>query len=594
MIRRRGRKAKWGCVVVLLLFAAVCCAAPVGNAISAYGALKTAAQEDGGIAEGGSAADIPPRMLAAYKKAVQQVGKHVPKCQGMRWPILAGIAKVESNHAVGRNIADNGDIRPKIYGVLLNGSGVGGNTSVIPDTDGGKWDSRSQGERAVGPFQFLPSTWEGVWKHSGGAKAADPHNADYAALGATIYLCGNDRDLTKRAQLKAAIWQYNQSGEYVANVLGWIDQYTADAEDPDLKNVTGKVRTVIEAALSQRGVPYSWGGGNAKGKSTGSCCSPSGKSGTGIKGFDCSGLTQYAYAKAGVSLPRVAFAQAGVGQRIPASLGTLALKPGDLVFFATAPGRDDLSRGHLPGQRADGERPQTGDGGPPGRREHHVRLRGGSEAPVTTPPARSPRLLIVGAVLLVVAGIVLLVVPRGKEPPAPVTSSTVTANQASAVSKPPADKSTASASVSTTPAVPTPSVLQSALPPHGEGAAGDRAVQQSLEAAWPSDLPTADEQQLLTAGRALLRADATGAGRTKWPDVFPDTDQAVAPAFATVRFRIQAAIARRGGSSGKAVVHLVWAGTDRGGTYTDLRSTDLFFTRTLKKGEPTWTPQPRI
>jgi cell wall-associated NlpC family hydrolase len=332
--------ARWGCVVVLLGFAAVCCAVPVGNAISAYVALKTGAQDDGGIAEGGSAADIPPRMLSAYKRAVQQVGKHVPECQGMRWPILAGIAKVESNHAVGRNIAAGGDIRPKIYGVLLNGSGAGGNTSVFPDTDGGKWDGNSQGERAVGPFQFLPSTWEGAGEDAGGDKTADPHNADDAALGAAIYLCGNGRDLTKRAQLKAAIWQYNHSGEYVANVLGWIDQYTAAAKDPDLKSLSGKVRTVIEAALSQRGVPYSWGGGNAKGKSTGICCSPSGKSGTNIKGFDCSGLTTYAYAKVGISLPRVAAAQAGVGQRIPASLGTLALKPGDLVFYATVPGRD--------------------------------------------------------------------------------------------------------------------------------------------------------------------------------------------------------------------------------------------------------------
>ncbi|WP_308406633.1 bifunctional lytic transglycosylase/C40 family peptidase [Streptomyces sp. AC555_RSS877] len=327
-------------MTVLLLFAAVCCAAPVSGAISAYVALQTGLQDDGGIADGGTAADIPARMLTAYKKAVQQVVKHVPTCQGMRWPILAGIAKVESNHAVGRNIADNGDIRPKIYGVLLNGSGAGGNTTVFPDTDGGKWDGTSGGERAIGPFQFLPSTWEGVGKDAGGDKTADPHNADDAALGAAIYLCGNGRDLTKRAQLKAAIFQYNHSNEYVANVLGWIDQYTAAAKDPDLKNVSGKVRTVIEAALSQRGVPYSWGGGNASGKSHGICCSPSGKSGTNIKGFDCSGLTVYAYAKAGIQLPRTAAAQAGVGQRIPASLGTSALKPGDLVFYADAPGRD--------------------------------------------------------------------------------------------------------------------------------------------------------------------------------------------------------------------------------------------------------------
>ncbi|MER6678538.1 bifunctional lytic transglycosylase/C40 family peptidase [Streptomyces sp. NPDC000983] len=327
-------------MVALLMLAAVCCAAPVSGAISAYVALRAGAQDDSGLAEDGSAADIPPRMLAAYKKAVQQAGTYVPRCRGIRWPVLAGIAKVESNHAVGRSITAGGDIRPKIYGVLLNGSGAGGNTTVFPDTDNGRWDGTARGERAVGPFQFLPSTWESVGKDAGGDKTADPHNADDAALGAAIYLCGNDRDLTKRSQLEAAIFQYNHSQAYVTNVLGWIDQYTAAAKDPDLKNVTGKVRTVIEAALSQRGVPYSWGGGNASGTSYGICCSPNGKSGAGIKGFDCSGLTQYAYAKAGVSLPRVASAQAGAGRRIPAGLGTSALKAGDLVFYATAPGRD--------------------------------------------------------------------------------------------------------------------------------------------------------------------------------------------------------------------------------------------------------------
>lgn len=340
MTRRRSRKAKWGCLTVMLLIAAVCCAAPISGAISAVVALQSAARDDGGIAEGGTAADIPPRMLTAYKKAVPLVGRYVPRCRGMRWPVLAGIAKVESNHAIGRSIADNGDISPRIYGVLLNGSGAGGNTTAIPDTDGGRWDGTASGERAVGPFQFLPSTWEGIGKDANGDKTADPHNADDAALGAAVYLCGNGRDLTKRSQLEAAILQYNHSTEYLSNVLGWIDQYTAAAKDPDLKNVSGKVRTAIEAALSQRGVPYSWGGGNASGLSYGFCCSPSGKSGASIKGFDCSGLTQYAYARAGISLPRVAASQAGVGKRIPASLGTLALKPGDLVFFATAPGRD--------------------------------------------------------------------------------------------------------------------------------------------------------------------------------------------------------------------------------------------------------------
>ncbi|MFF7130492.1 hypothetical protein [Streptomyces sp. NPDC008240] len=121
--------------------------------------------------------------------------------------------------------------------------------------------------------------------------------------------------------------------------------------------------------------------------------------------------------------------------------------------------------------------------------------------------------------------------------------------------------------------------------------AGDPAIQQALEAAWPADLAAEDERPLLAAGRALLRADATGIGRAKWPGVFGSADRAVAPAFSAARFRIQAAIARRNGSNGRAVVHLVWAGTDRGGTHTDGRITNLYFTRTSTKGASTWTPR---
>jgi hypothetical protein len=131
------------------------------------------------------------------------------------------------------------------------------------------------------------------------------------------------------------------------------------------------------------------------------------------------------------------------------------------------------------------------------------------------------------------------------------------------------------------------------LPPRGEGAAGDRAIQQALESAWPADLPAGDERWLLAAGRALLRADATGTGRERWPEVFPGSGRGLAPAFSTARFRVQAAIARRVDRPGRAVVHLVWAGTDRGGTYSDGRITDLYFTRTAStKGTSSWVPQP--
>ncbi|MEU7688591.1 lytic transglycosylase domain-containing protein [Streptomyces spectabilis] len=217
----------------MLLAVVTACTAPLTGILSAGVLLTKAGDAEGesgtGWDAGGSAADIPATMLAAYKKASRLVVRHVPACRGMSWPVLAGIAKVESHHASGRAISKNGDIRPRILGVLLNGSGAGGNTTVFPDTDNGRWDGTAAGERAVGPFQFLPSTWASTGRDGNSDKERDPHNAFDAALGAAVYLCGRGRDLTKSSQLRAAIFQYNRSSTYVANVSGWISQYRAAA-----------------------------------------------------------------------------------------------------------------------------------------------------------------------------------------------------------------------------------------------------------------------------------------------------------------------------------------------------------------------------
>lgn len=206
---------------------------------------------------------------------------------------------------------------------------------------------------------------------------------------------------------------------------------------------------------------------------------------------------------------------------------------------------------------------------------------------------RSPRLLLTATAVLATAGAVLLALPQ---PPPARTAAPPSAVQRTDAA-PRAVVASASPERKTARATPARASAQSAgaaeLAPNGEGTAGDPAVQQALQAAWPADLPAADERRLLAAGRALLRADATGSGRAKWPGVFPGAERAGwAPAFATAGFRIQAAIARRDGSDDKAVVHLVWAGTDRGGAFTDGRITDWHFTRT-KKGVSAWTPQPR-
>lgn len=138
---------------------------------------------------------------------------------------------------------------------------------------------------------------------------------------------------------------------------------------------------------------------------------------------------------------------------------------------------------------------------------------------------------------------------------------------------------------------PAPTPSDAIAPPRSEGRAADAPIQRLLEQAWPADLPAAQEQQLRRDGALLLRADTTGVGRERFPQVFGDRPtQQVAPAFS--RLRIQAAIARKDGRGGdRAVVHLVWAAADRGGTYTDGHISDLYFHR--PKGHGPWTALPR-
>jgi cell wall-associated NlpC family hydrolase len=75
-----------------------------------------------------------------------------------------------------------------------------------------------------------------------------------------------------------------------------------------------QLTAALRAAESRRGLPYTWGA-------------------TGPAAFDCSGLVQWAFAQAGVSMPRVAADQARAGPAVPVS----QLQPGDLLFYHTDP-----------------------------------------------------------------------------------------------------------------------------------------------------------------------------------------------------------------------------------------------------------------
>nr|WP_240981715.1 NlpC/P60 family protein [Streptomyces sp. R302] len=199
-------------------------------------------EEAGAAASGPSAAapagvsGIGPVVLDAYVRAAAAMTTLRPRCRGMRWSVVAGIGRVESNHAAGRDVATSGAVTPRIYGVRLNGSGAGGNTSVHGDTDRGVLDGDTVYDRAVGPMQFIPSTWNGPSGQDGnGDGAKDPHNIYDAAQATAAYLCGTGpSDLGDDAQLRKAVLRYNQSGAYADEVLGHVHAYdrlgTAGAE----------------------------------------------------------------------------------------------------------------------------------------------------------------------------------------------------------------------------------------------------------------------------------------------------------------------------------------------------------------------------
>jgi cell wall-associated NlpC family hydrolase len=74
------------------------------------------------------------------------------------------------------------------------------------------------------------------------------------------------------------------------------------------------IGVMLQAALSRLGLPYVWGG-------------------SGPSTFDCSGLVQWSFARAGIAMPRVAADQALAGPSVPVS----QLAPGDLLFYHTDP-----------------------------------------------------------------------------------------------------------------------------------------------------------------------------------------------------------------------------------------------------------------
>lgn len=255
--------------------------------------------------------EIPADLLPVYMSAAAT-------CPGLPWQVLAGIGWAESRHAGGRADPATGDVRPPIVGPAIDGR-----TGFAAIRDPSQLDGWA---RALGPMQFLSTTWR-AWATLAPDRppgsTPDINNAWDAIYTAARYLCGGQDRLD---DVNAAVFRYNRSTAYAADVMVKAAAYGLGAQPPvtgDL--VTGSTDGVIAAAMTQLGVPYVWGAETP-----------------GV-GFDCSGLVQWAYAQAGIAVPRTTKQQVLAGT--PVSLDDL--RPGDLIFTRSVRDGAVVDLGHV-------------------------------------------------------------------------------------------------------------------------------------------------------------------------------------------------------------------------------------------------------
>ena len=171
----------------------------------------------------GSASDIPQAALSAYQRAEAVINEADKGCN-LPWELIAAIGRVESDHGRfgGNALDDRGVARPGIFGIALNGKN---DTQRILDTDAGQYDDDTRFDRAVGPMQFIPSTWSVVGVDGDNDGTRDPQDVDDAALATAVYLCSGDDDLSSEKGQRASVYRYNHSNDYVDLVLEIMQAY---------------------------------------------------------------------------------------------------------------------------------------------------------------------------------------------------------------------------------------------------------------------------------------------------------------------------------------------------------------------------------
>jgi membrane-bound lytic murein transglycosylase B len=166
------------------------------------------------IVETATAAGIPEAAARAYGRATL----NAPDGCGLGWTTLAAIGWVETHHGTigGRTLGADGRPSSTVLGPALDGEGPV--AAIGASAEGTRLHGNDRWEHAVGPMQFIPSSWQ-RWGADGDEDGhKDPHDLDDAALAAARYLCEGGGDLSTVDGWSAAVRSYNHSDAYVADV----------------------------------------------------------------------------------------------------------------------------------------------------------------------------------------------------------------------------------------------------------------------------------------------------------------------------------------------------------------------------------------
>ncbi|MEV0721524.1 lytic murein transglycosylase [Micromonospora purpureochromogenes] len=171
----------------------------------------------------GARVGISPVAMQAYGYAELVLAETNRSCQ-LSWTTLAAIGYVESRHgqANGASLQSTGRAEPEIIGDPLDGQG---GRSRITDTDRGLFDRDTVYDRAIGPMQFIPTTWQEIGVDADNDGRKDPHDLDDAALAAARYLCKGGRNMTIPGDWWGAILSYNDVRRYAQDVFDKANHY---------------------------------------------------------------------------------------------------------------------------------------------------------------------------------------------------------------------------------------------------------------------------------------------------------------------------------------------------------------------------------